>query len=676
MQNKQRFVADQRWDLPHYNSMLQFIEEEFSAYAKLFITPQKHIVKNWLIENAGGLDIKVNNSTESVLFNTERDGKEDLYRRFTTDPLLELTLPDNAVNYVEVQTFERTCAPDTVALWDTTANSGSGSEYTQTVNIITNQNFQLVSNTVAFTGDDDKVSLAIVTTAGGVITNVQDERSFFFHLDSDYNFGSPRTDKDIPDLKTMYDAITTIIKEVKGSTDWYENFTGGLSSFGLLERLNYMLTDGGNLGWEVSVADRLEWSAALKIVVPNRAFNYTIDAQIINNFLDDEVIYVTLPDVGSAPSGSLTVNKVSNASYVIDGDNSRNFILAYRSGTKIYFGNGWQSVELESTESNQLGDGITQAWITATGLTDETDSTPPYTSTYIVTPGTSFTNAISELDDAVNTLFGLVLGIVYNESTIVPSGGYVATTQVTLPIGRSYELGLNQLEVYYDGIFKESGAGNDFLEVDDGGGIGTKIELLYFVPEDVKITFRIQIGGSGGGSGGGADIYDEGGLISVAPTKINYTGGGVTATLIAPNEVEISIPAVAGVSVVKKSYKNETGVTISANRVVSFRDDGTLEPADANVVGISDLCGITLSAINNNTFGDVIKIGNVAGILTGLGATNGQWVYMGETPGSVQLIAPSGGSDTIIALGRAEPPDGVKSAATDLFLKPEVISEP
>ena len=226
MQKYQRFVPDQRWDLPHYNSMKAFIEGEFQAYAKLFITPASKVVQNWLIENAGGLDVQVNQTIDSTLFATDRTGFEDFMRHLTTDDVISITLSDNTVNYVEVQIFSKVCEPDTVAVWDTTLNAQAGGEFTQTADLTSAQDFQLVSNTVAFTGDTDKLPLAEVTTSGGLITLITDAREFLFSADA-YNFGTPRTDTGISNIKEMYDALTTAIQEIKQTPNWEDKMVGG-----------------------------------------------------------------------------------------------------------------------------------------------------------------------------------------------------------------------------------------------------------------------------------------------------------------------------------------------------------------------------------------------------------------------------------------------------------------
>jgi len=673
MQKRQNFIADQRWDLPQYKSMLDLIEDEFQTYNVHFLAPSNYIIKNWKIENNGGLQVRMGNAVDSLLLNSERSGKEGLNLRPSAATLLTLDLADNAVNYVEAQIFERGCAPDTVAVWDTTANSGQGQEFTQTVNTILGQDAVLLSNTVAFTGDGDKIALAKVTTSGGVITDIEDVRDFFFHLDSDFDFGTTRTDTNITNLKEMYDSITTSIKEMKGTPNWFD--VPGPSFMNLLERINYLLVDGGTVSWEKSNADELIWTAPLQVIAPSRGYNYSIAATVVSGLLDGEVVYVTLPEVGVTPSGPLTVQKTSSDTYQLDTANTRGFILGYRSGTKIYFGNGWQSVELESGEETQLGDGITEAWIKATGLLHENDDSPNYTSTNFIAVGDSFVSAISDLDAIAYVLLGLIQGAVYQESYIVPSGGHPSNTQITLPLGKTYQLTYNQVEVYFDGKLKFPGATEDYLEINDGGGIGTKIEILFSIPEDTKITFRVQMGGSASGASSPMDIYNQGILIESSVAKMRFVGAGVTASQLAPGDVQISVTGSAA-SALTKRYLNSSGIAIPLNKVVAFLNDGSIVLADANIPGISDLSGITTENIPHGSYGSVIKSGNVSGILTGLGADNGDRVFMGETPGEISLTPPLALTDTIIALGRAEPADGVSGASVDLYLHPEVVAEP
>lgn len=75
------------------------------------------------------------------------------------------------------------------------------------------------------------------------------------------------------------------------------------------------------------------------------------------------------------------------------------FTLAARSGNRIYFYRGL--LELEDGETSQVGDGVSSQLLAYMGATSESDSDPNYTSTAVVTQGSSLTQAISDLDGTV-----------------------------------------------------------------------------------------------------------------------------------------------------------------------------------------------------------------------------------------------------------------------------------
>ena len=128
----------------------------------------------------------------------------------------------------------------------------------------------------------------------------------------------------------------------------------------------------------------------------------------------------------------------------------------------------------------------------------------------------------------------------------------------------------------------------------------------------------------------------------------------------------------------KKYVKNETGFAFNQYKMVAWEDDGSVALADASVHELSDIAGITLKIIPDDSWGWVNKNGYIADALTGLNAKPGDTVYLSaDNPGDLTLIAPTGYTDTIIKVGRAEPPSGVKSSiANDLHMEMEVIAEP
>ena len=672
MLNRLRVIGDQRFDLPHFNKMLDSIEDEFQAYNKHFFTRDNRIVKNWKIENAGGLAVRVNVSSESVLFVPEYAGEENLLVRNATEEILSIELADNAVNYVELKILKNNKAPEAVAIWDSIANGQTGEEYSQISDICTKLDAELVTNTIAPSGDSDKILLAVVTTLGGAITNVLDKRIYFWEGE-EFDFGSTRTDLGIFTLKDAYDALTTIVKEIKGTDKWYS--VQSLSTLDLLERHSYILTGGENISWEVVGIDTLKWLGEIKIIVPNRPFNYSIAPQEVAGLADGELIYVTLPNVGEAPTGDLAVQKTDDQSLLINPENTRAYVLAYRLGNKIYFG----PLELETGETNQIGDGITKALLIAGGLTDENDSTPPYASTEIITSGTSWTNAISQLDAALKDAYDLINGNIYNQTVQVPLGGFSTGTQITLPAGRTYEIGKSSLEVFYDG--RSVDVIDDFLEVDNGGGIGDKIELVYDRPGETKIKFRIQIGGQAelGGGTGGADlgIENEGSLIEGATTKMNFTGLGIHASQSASGEVTVNVPGLAaGPSSLPPTLQrlNDSGIQIQGGKLIFLTTGDTIEMTTADVPAKGAAVGVAAGIIENGEMGDFYSLGWVIpGILDGLNIQCGEMVYMSETLGGMigenDPNLPDDITDVVFKLGVAT--NLVSGEAKDLIMQAE-----
>jgi len=219
MQRKQRFVADQRWDLSQYDSMMGFIEESFRSLNQYFVSSDSKVLAGWEIETISGLNIRVKKDQVSVLVLSDRSGHEEFHWRLATESDLFLSLGNNDVHYVEVQFVESTEDSSTVAFWDSQTNS----EFSQASDQTVVQMPVLVSNTSGFTGDPDKVPLAVVTTSGGVVTGIVDSRPLIFALDSDFDFGIPRSDRAIKTVKNMFDALATSLKELKNTTNWYDD---------------------------------------------------------------------------------------------------------------------------------------------------------------------------------------------------------------------------------------------------------------------------------------------------------------------------------------------------------------------------------------------------------------------------------------------------------------------
>lgn len=497
MQKIQRFVADQRFDLPHYESLVGYLAAEFNAYNKQFFSPQSRIVKNWSIDNNGGLQVKVNQTVDSTLFSSDRTGKENFIVWKTTDPALTLDLADNATNYVEVQMTTALCASDTVAIWDTTANSGAGEEFTQTVDTAVQELPVLVSNTIAFSGDPDKLPLAIVVTAGGNIVTITDSRNMLYHLDADWNFGVTRTDKTIASAKDAYDALATSIKEIKGTTNWYDKAWVGTRY--LKEYQNMFFSGGGDVGFEgVNGTDNLAWTQAIQIEIADRPYIYTISPQTVS-ILDGEALYVDIP--AAAAGGPLTPVIVPLADVPIDpasaGWSPRIQVLFFRRGNTIY-GN-IDIPEIDSGETATIGEDLPKEVRSRLGITSES-SYQAYTSTNYILPTDNYPTALSKLDAAVAS-FGL--DVAKEEYFTVGVGG--ATNFVLTTFTFSVTHTIPDIQVYVNGQ-KQHQSPTGALDKDFRKVNNNEIEFSYTVPENAEVTVRDERTGVALVPGGGVDL--------------------------------------------------------------------------------------------------------------------------------------------------------------------------
>lgn len=399
MQRSQRFVADQRFDLPQYDSMIALISAEFAAYNKsLFTAGKNRIVQNWAVVNAGGLAISIDQSLDSTLFDAQDVGNEGFLIYPTTSPQLVLGLIDNSTNYVEVQIVATTTAPDTVAIWDTTANGGVGEEFTQNVNTVAEQLPTLVSNVVAFTGATDHLPLAIVTTAGGAITSIQDARQFLYHVEQDWSFGTVRSDKTIGSAKNSYDALATAIKETKDTNNWYD--VPWTSNKVLKEYQNMFYYGGGTMAWDGTT---LVVPADIGIEIAGRASAYAIQA---GNYAIPEgsALYVDIPP--NAPSGKLTPLIVPFSSVPINpsatGFSKYIQVIFFRRNNTLY--GDMDIPELDPGESAIIGESIAQSLQNRLGVVNDA-AFEPYTSSNYVPSSASYPEAISDLDQALQAAY-------------------------------------------------------------------------------------------------------------------------------------------------------------------------------------------------------------------------------------------------------------------------------
>jgi len=503
LQRKQRFVADQRLDLPHFESMQGYVDAEFNSYNKAFLAPSNYIVKNWQVVGTGGLNIKVDQSVDSTLFSSLRTGKESFIYRKGAEAAITLGLTDNATNYVELKMTTVTCAQDTVAVWDSTANGGLGEEFSQLSDTATEEEPSLVANTTAFTGNTDRIPLAVVVTLGGIIVSITDSRSLLFHKATDWNFGVTRTDKTISNFKESYDALTTAIKEIKGTSNWYDIPYSGNKV--LKEYQNMFITGGGAIEWEGSQpASTLGWSSVFQIEIADRVDTYTINAGSVL-LADGQAMYVVIPE--GTPPGALTPIVASLASVPIDpfsaGYSAGIQVLFFRRGSTVM---GWVDIpDLNPGESASIGQDLPSKHRQRLGIIDENNFVA-YTSTTNILPVDSHPVSISKLDaalavvqDLANTSESSIVALFAAVNSILTSDPIEEHFLVTNPVGQTifnaavlkWNVDVNSvdIEVFMNGqkVLQDQAGGSTFAFKKNSE---TQIVFSDTVPENARITIR------------------------------------------------------------------------------------------------------------------------------------------------------------------------------------------
>ena len=539
-----RILPNQRLDLPDYNNIESFVCADFAAIHQNVWTNENFVFSGFAATGTGTDTLSVALAGSSAVFG---DDEGLMYIGASSLSALETTsLTPNAVNYVEIFLDQDSGGADSRAFWDQDAAGGDGGEFSQIVDTFIFQKATFSINTSNFSGDPDKLPLAEVTVdAGGIITAISDARPMFFRLGRPgnstfaFNWANGRTaenpsspsyndpDKVINSLKSMFDALMDSIREIKGTTYWYEPpFTSLVGTF-----TNQILsTMTGN-----SASARFSWDgSALSITddspsgTPNadvigyiRLFSSALtisfsrqDASSATISLSDgEVLWVEIPDPLSAINysdvGASTSNYRVSPLGSVPVDNST-YWLAVREGTRLYVrGLG----ELEAGESVQVGDQISDELMNFIGATSDSDSTPPYTFTpssdlpNSFTTSDSLTQAASINAENINDFASAVLNK-YRETLTVTSavaandnevqGPISSSTQLTIPLNgrdsnstKNYKNGAGSLKVFRNGILQELGV--DYTEDGAAGALVNTITIMVDLEVGERLEFEVTV---------------------------------------------------------------------------------------------------------------------------------------------------------------------------------------
>ena len=330
------WISQSRVDTPDMRALESAASNDFDELFKSFVTGTSngYVIRGFRISMAGaiggaasGLNMIVDpgallhtQSSLSGTFYLVPVGTPAQQLNSATNTIVDGAFSPSAINYVGIE-YERYVDDTTsnqIYLWNPTTNSETTKNAPRAT--ILRYRIKISTSTPAST---ILPICTILTDSGNNVVSVSDARPLFgrlgrggFASDAFYNYGWPdgRTenpssssansidpfaggDKAIGNIKDLFDAIMTAIKEIKGTTYWYSQ-----SSSGSLESLredlgNTVITGRGTITHSSTTAGLMNWSDDINIRVIGSRLAYTLVANPTSTNVtlgDDQAAYITL----------------------------------------------------------------------------------------------------------------------------------------------------------------------------------------------------------------------------------------------------------------------------------------------------------------------------------------------------------------------------------------------
>jgi len=337
--------------------------------------------------------------------------------------------------------------------------------------------------------------------------------------------------------------------------------------------------------------------------------------------------------------------------------------------------------QLDVGEGDIIGEDLPLTNRTRLGITSET-TYEAFASTLVIATNDSLPTAISKLDAQVGALENnhpledLFLG---DGATAQPT----FTTAVT-GLSWSTSAAVMDISVYVNGRRQNpwSGAG-PLLDGQYKKLTTTSFQLAGLVNTQSQVVVRKE-----GTAYGGPLPPSPGKLWSdQVDSNIAFPDGSFDIAA-ASNRVrtgffknvvldQLTITGGLGPMIIVKAKTNGDAVTLTAGKPASLYADGKLYKADSDSAQGQRSVGILLDTIAPAAQGHILLFGyNLPGVLTGLGFSPGDEVYISETGTYVNNSSGfTGGDDTIARIGWADCADATASGtATDLIMNYQTIS--
>lgn len=339
MLQKVRLLSQERVDLPDFRNLSDFVCADFLAIHKNVWTNQNFVFSGFDATGTGTTDLNIVLNGASLVIG-QNDGVLYIGAPSLAD-LVTDALTAAATNYVELIVEQDTGGADSRAFWDQTAGGGVGGEFSQIIDTYTFNKVSARINTSSFTGDADKVKICEVdVNGGGIITAIRDRRDLFWRLGrgTQPNFAfswasrtEPATtqftgaDKDIATMKNWVDAVMDSIRELKGTTYWYELAGSSLVGSFRNAALSFVTALGNNVAWSwngsaLSLKDDSLSPTSADTVAAIRLFDSVSNILLTRQQSGQEVQKITfsaIPDAGNFTlehNGNTTASIAFNAS--------------------------------------------------------------------------------------------------------------------------------------------------------------------------------------------------------------------------------------------------------------------------------------------------------------------------------------------------------------------------
>ena len=176
-----------RLDLEDWNALLFALCGDSKLRTQKFWSADPLILNGFVTSGIGNTSATVA-IAGSALVAAGGVGDQSWFVGASTEPDKTVALQAGIKNYLELSVAYAGANELLRAFWDATANGGVGAEFNQLTETIQNLEITVETSTVGFSGDPNKIPIAIVeTNGGGSITSILDQRKLFWRLGQPQN---------------------------------------------------------------------------------------------------------------------------------------------------------------------------------------------------------------------------------------------------------------------------------------------------------------------------------------------------------------------------------------------------------------------------------------------------------------------------------------------------------